>query len=439
MSVSFKENQESQENPLHSLLWKYRWLERSRLAYLITFLIASFMTWAWFAELEKFSLVTGQVIPQEKIKVIQHLEGGIVEEINVDIGSVVDVDQVLFRINLAGSERKEELEAEFDGYLLKRARLEAELNNKELKFSPDIVSRRPRIAQAETIAYNANVAKLKSTLEVFGQRRIQRQQELREIDAKLDSSRRELALQKESLALKENLFQKGLISRVEFLDLKTALERIQGRVKELEEVKPSAASALKELDANVQEIHDEFTSRAATEVVATDNLLEQARISLGKATDKDVRRDVRSPIAGVVKKLYFNTLGGVIRPGEPIMEIVPISENLVIEGRLPPADRGFVRLNQKAIVKISAYDFLRYGGLEGRVEHISADTLTDEQGQTYFQVYIRTDQTWLGDQKGDLPITPGMEVSADIHTDDRTVLQYMFKPVFKLKSDAFRE
>ena len=164
------------------------------------------------------------------------------------------------------------------------------------------------------------------------------------------------------------------------------------------------------------------------------------RETLSEASDRVKRTEIRSPIDGVVKNLRFNTIGGVVRPGEAIMEIVPIGDKLVIQARLSPIDRGYVQEGQKAVVKISTYDFVRYGGLTGQVAQIAADTNTDSAtGQPYYEVIVRTDKTFLGDKAGEFPITPGMQATVDIHTGSRSVLNYLIKPILKLRHEAFRE
>ena len=160
---------------------------------------------------------------------------------------------------------------------------------------------------------------------------------------------------------------------------------------------------------------------------------------LDEADEQGLRAEIKSPIEGVVKNMRYHTIGGVVSPGEAIMEIVPTGENLVIEARLNPVDRGYVREGQKATVKISSYDFARYGGLEGAVVMVAPDSSTDDRGQPFFRVVAKTEKTYLGDASGELPIMPGMEASVEIHTGQRTVMEFLVKPVLKLRHEAFRE
>ena len=426
-------------NPLQRLISKYRWLERNRFAFLATTFIMVFFTWACFAKLEKFSIMPGSVVPQEKTQVIQHLEGGIIEDIAVNVGDQVEQGDLLFRINLAGSQREEQLQAELDGYIMRKARIEAAIEGELLVLPEEEALRHPEIAAAERGAYLSAQKQLDSALQVLDAQIEQERRKISENEARRETFNSDREIQKESAQVKEDLYRQGLGARIEYLEAKARVEQIEGRLKELEEIILAARSALVQVQARQEEVLREHQGSLSREKLATDSVLEQARIEYRRATEASARTEVAAPLRGIVKQIYFNTIGGVVRPGDPVMEIVPSSDNLVIEGRLPPHERGFVRLNQDAVVKITAYDFLLYGGLRGKVEQISADTLSAPDGSTYFRVVIRTDKTYLGDEAGVLPISPGMEVTADIHTDDRSVLSYVLRPLFRLKNNAFRE
>ncbi len=426
-------------NPLQRLISKYRWLERNRFAFFATMFILVFFVWACFAKLEKFSIVPGSVVPQEKTQVIQHLEGGIIEDIAVNVGDQVEQDDLLFRMNLAGSQREEQLLAELDGYVLRKARIESSLEGDSITLPEEEAARRPEIAAAERGAYRSARDQLDSTLQVLDARIEQERRKIGENEARRGTFNSDLDIQNESAKVKEQLYRQGLGARIEYLEAKARVEQIEGRLKELEEIILAAKSVLVQVQAQREEVVREHQGSLSREKLSTDSALEQARIEYRRATEAAARTEVTAPLRGIVKQIYFNTIGGVVRPGDPVMEIVPSSDNLVIEGRLPPHERGFVRLDQDAVVKITAYDFLLYGGLRGKVEQISADTLSAPDGAPYFRVVIRTDRTYLGDQPGNLPISPGMEVTADIHTDNRTVLSYVLRPIFRLKNSAFRE
>ncbi len=426
-------------NPLQRLISKYRWLERNRLAFLSSAFIVIFFIWACFAKLEKFSTLPGSIVPQEKTQVIQHLEGGIIEDVLVNSGDQVEKGDILFRIDLAGSQREEQLLAELDGYVLRKARIEAEINGEELKLPEEEALRRPEITAAERGAYFSARNQLDNRLKIYDAQIEQERRKISENEARRNTFTNDLEIQRESAKVKEELYKQGLSARIEYLEAKSRVEQIEGRLKELEEIILASRSALVQVKAQRQEVSREYQGGLSREKLSVDNLLLQTSIEYQRAKEAEARKEVVAPLRGIVKQIYFNTIGGVVRPGDPVMEIVPSSENLVIEGRLPPHERGFVRVDQNAVVKITAYDFLLYGGLRGKVEQISADTLPAPDGTTYFRVVIKTDKNYVGDVPGLLPITPGMEVTADIHTDDRSVISYVMRPVFRLKNNAFRE
>lgn len=426
-------------NPLQRLISKYRWLERNRLAFLSSAFIVIFFIWACFAKLEKFSTLPGSIVPQEKTQVIQHLEGGIIEDVLVNSGDQVEKGDILFRIDLAGSQREEQLLAELDGYVLRKARIEAEINGEELKLPEEEALRRPEITAAERGAYFSARNQLDNRLKIYDAQIEQERRKISENEARRNTFTNDLEIQRESAKVKEELYKQGLSARIEYLEAKSRVEQIEGRLKELEEIILASRSALVQVKAQRQEVSREYQGGLSREKLSVDNLLLQTSIEYQRAKEAEARKEVVAPLRGIVKQIYFNTIGGVVRPGDPVMEIVPSSENLVVEGRLPPHERGFVRVDQNAVVKITAYDFLLYGGLRGKVEQISADTLPAPDGSTYFRVVIKTDKNYVGDVPGLLPITPGMEVTADIHTDDRSVISYVMRPVFRLKNNAFRE
>jgi adhesin transport system membrane fusion protein len=182
-----------------------------------------------------------------------------------------------------------------------------------------------------------------------------------------------------------------------------------------------------------------FKRVAAEELGDTEVALARGREQFARASEQALRTVIRSPIAGIVKNLRYHTIGGIVGPGDPIMEIVPSDERLVIEAKLDPVDIGYVTVGQPAVVKISTYDYIRYGGLDGRVTKVAADADNDSSGRHYYKVIVRTDRAHLGDRPGEYPIIPGMQATIDVRTGDRSVLDYLVTPVLKLRHEAFRE
>ncbi len=405
-------------------------------------LVAGFIGWASVAQLDEVSVAMGEVIPQQKLQFIQHLEGGVIEDVMVREGDQVAAGDVIMRLNLAGAGiNRQELQVRLDGLHLARARLtaEAEGNDVEPVFPEDLLESRPEMVSAELRNFMARKRDLLSTLSVLKEREEQRRLEVAEYEAHLASVRRDLALVQERFEMSSELLKEGLVSRMDHTQVKGEVERLSGEIAVLQQSIPRARSALDELTAERQKEIEQYRRRAFEELVPIQTRIAELKETLETATDQALRAEIRSPIDGIVKELKTNTIGGVIRPGEPIAEIVPISEELEIKAKLDPKDRGFVTAGQRAVVKITTYDYARYGGLDGIVERVAASTTVEQGGETYYEVVVRTDKTYLGSVIGDFPITPGMEATVDIHTGTRTVLDYMVKPVLKLQHEAFRE
>ena len=405
----------------------------------IAVLIAA-VIWASFAQLEEVAVADGDVVPQGQTKVVQHLEGGIVRELLVREGDTVKSGDVLLRLSLGTARiNRTELQIRRDGLALRRARLAAEANATDIKFPLDAVNRQPQLAESERAAYATRKQELVSAASVLSEQSAQRASEIRELQATDTALAAELKIAREKLQISTDLLKDGLTSRLEHLDAQSAVGRLAGERKTVAARLSRARAAEAEVRARQQELQQRFATGVRDELGTVEVDLRRTDELLSEATEQSGRTDIRSPIDGTVKKLRYNTIGGVVRPGEAIMEIVPQRDRLVIEARLNPADRGYVRPGQMAVVKLSTYDFVRHGGLDGRVVRIAPDTDISTSGRAYFRVVVETDRTWLGEEQGALPISPGMEATVDIKTGKRTVIDYLLRPILKLQSEAFRE
>jgi len=409
-------------------------------AWPVMILLTVMVTWAFFAELDEVAVAPGEVIPQGKVKVVQHLEGGIVEELFVAEGDTVKEGDTLLQLDLAGGGANlKELNVRLDSQLLIRARLTAEAEGGELSFLQEVANRRPTLARAQREAFNARKRELISTLNVMKEQIKQRELETQELTARKRAVTRNYKLAGERLKMSKSLLSEGLTAKMEHLELEAEVESLEGEMKSLEPAVPRARAAVNEAKQRMKEGEIRFRREAREELGETEQEIARVNELLTLANEQGFRAEIKSPIDGVVKNLRYNTIGGVVRPGEPILEIVPTGENLVIESKLNPTDRGYVTEGQAAMVKISTYDFARYGGLEGIVIQLAPDTTIDENGQPYFRVIVQTDKNYLGETEGSLPIVPGMQATVDIHTGKKTVMDYLIRPVLKLRHEAFRE
>lgn len=431
---------DQQPSALQELNKRYPLIGFTPSAFIIATLILGALVWSLFAELEEVSVATGVVIPQGKVKVVQHFEGGIINDIYVQEGDIVRTDARLIQLDLgAAGVNQEELEVKLDGLYLKRARLMSEATDTPINIPAEIADNRPELTEAALLAHAASFKSLKTRLEVLEDRRKQKQLQVQEYQAELRSTRNNLNLTQQRFAMSTDLLRDQLTSRMDHLELESVVQKLQGELETLQQSIPRAQAAVKEAENNIQEERNLFQREALEDLSVVEQDIAQTLELLSKATDQGLRALVRSPIDGVVTNLTYNTIGGVVGGGEPIMEIVPISENLVVEAQLNPMDRGYVDAGQRASVKINTYDFIRYGSLEGYVLSVAPDATTQQDGNSFFRVIIQTDKTYLGDIEGQNAITPGMGATVDIHTGKKTVMDYLLKPVLKMKHEAFRE
>ncbi len=409
-------------------------------AWPIMILITTLLVWANFAKLDEVSVAPGKVVPQGKTKVIQHLEGGIVEEIFVNEGDTVAQGDPLLLLDLAsGGTNREELQVRLDSELATRSRLQAEAEGRRLRFPRSLEARQPALVEAQRQAHEARQRELEASISVLKEQIKQRELDVTELLARQKAVKRNHALARERLQMSASLLAEGLTARIEHLELEAEVEDLDGEMKGLEPAVPRARAAVEEARKRVAESEEGFRREAREELSKVEQQIARIQELIVEAERQGSRSEIKSPINGIVQKMVVNTVGGVVRPGDPILEIVPTGDKLVVEAKLNPTERGFIVQGQEATVKISTYDFVRYGGLDGRVINVAPDASTDENGAPYFRVVVETNKTYLGEREGLLPITPGMEATVDIHTGRKSVMDFLVKPVLKLKDEAFRE
>lgn len=410
-------------------------------SWFIIALLSTFIIWASITEIDEFAIAEGVVTPREQIKVIQHLEGGVIEDILIREGDLVNAGQILLKLNLGVVNlNREEKQQELEALILKRERLNAEVSNIMPVFTSIEAEKNKSLVLTEQASLQARLQEKEQSLLVARKKIVQRNLEIQELQAKYQAVVNDLKIQTQQLAIQASLLDQGLISRIDYLNIKAKASKARGEKAILLKGIPKAKAAKEEAEAEYAEIIGRFKRRATDELNDIELRIMKIMALLNTANEQNRRADIRSPIKGVIKQLRFNTLGGVIRPGEAILDIVPQSDNLIIEAELNPIDRGYVKKGQQTLVKLATFDFARYGGLEGKVVRIGADSQTDKiTGKSYFEVDIRTARNYLGMPEQDLVITPGMGATVEIHTGVRTVLEYLLKPVLRIKYEGFRE
>lgn len=406
---------------------------------IIGFFVFAFV-WASLAELDEVTRGTGQVIPTSKVQLVQNLEGGIVEEILVREGDVVDKGQLLIRLNdTVLSSTSRENSGRYFSYLATTSRLKAEADGTELKFPDELIEQRPDLVETETALYDTRQAEMNAAISILEQQKSQREQEVAELESRRQQYQTSYNLASEEVKILSPLVKQGVASKVELLRLKREANQLKGELNSAQANIKKANSAKKEAETRIKERQEAFQSEARAQLNDTLSKQESVRETLTAAQDRVSRTNVVSPVSGVVKQLFVTTKGQVVKPGEPMSEIVPIEDTLLVEAEILPKDIAFLGPGQEAVVKVSAYDFLVYGGLDGIVENISPDSVVDDKGEKFFVIQVRTNKNYLEKAGKTLPIKPGMVVDVDILTGKKTVLQYLMKPLTRARYEALRE
>jgi adhesin transport system membrane fusion protein len=396
--------------------------------------------WANFAIIDEVTRGDGKAIPSSKLQKIQNLEGGIVAEIYAHEGEIVEAGAPLLRLDdTRFVSNVGETEADRLAMALRVERLSAEVEDRPLHIADEIRKAAPNQANNEESLYQSRRQQLQNEIGGLQEQLVQRQQELREFSSKQAQYRNSLQLLRQEINMSEPLVSQGAISPVEVLRLKRAEVENRGQLDATSLAIPRAESAIKEVERKIDETRGKFRSEALTQLNEARTDLSKAQAT-GKALEDRVSRTlVTSPVRGIVKQLLVNTIGGVIQPGSDLVEIVPLDDTLLVEARIRPQDIAFLHPGQDAMVKFTAYDFTIYGGLKARLEQIGADTITDEDGNTFYVIKLRTDRSHLGTDEKPLLIIPGMVASVDIITGKKSVLSYLLKPIIRARAEALRE
>ncbi len=403
--------------------------------------IGAFILWAWQAEIEEITSGQGRVIPSGSVQIVQTLEGGIVREINVSEGQLVEKGQALVKIDdTSFSSKLGELSKQEAALIAERFRLEAEAALADELDFPSSFEEENRInVLAERGVFLSRKRQLMNELEVLANRLSQRKFELSELAAQEQKLETSLAPMQKEAELTRRMATRGVVPEIEVLRLESRLAEMVGDLQINRAAQPRVEATIVEAEKLIETTRNNYTTRARERLAKLEAELAVIQESIKAATDRVVRSQLNSPVNGVVNSLAISTIGAVVQPGSAIAEVVPVDEGLLIEARIRPQDVAFISPNQKASVKLTAYDYLIYGDLEGSVTRIGADTKTDEEGEEYFEVIVRTDQDFLGSPENRLPIIPGMVASVDIQTGQNTVLSYLLKPVLRAQNEAFRE
>lgn len=438
--VEFTENDYEYMKSLSAAILQKTPSKISRVLKIWLITIVLFIVWASYASIDEITRGNGKVIPFGQNQIIQNLEGGIVDSILINEGQSVKEGQVILKIrnakslssSLTNQMKYEELEA-------KRARLYAEANGVEFKATKsdnEELNKQMRLAE---YLYQSNRIEYLAKDNAFNEQIKQKEQAYKEAKARVSSLQKSLEFANEEISMTEPMVREGVKSKVDFLKLKREASSIENDIEAAKLSLPRLLSAIEEIKSNRKEAQQQFIGKAKQELNEVTAELARLKTQQIEYTDQVERTVVKSPVDGIVQKLYVNTIGGVIKPGADLVEIVPTNKRLFLEVKIKPNDIAYLHPGAEAKVKVSAYDFALYGGLVGEVVNISPDTIVDEKGDTYYLINVETTKSYLGTDEHPLKIIPGMVVSVDIITGKKTVMQYILKPILKSKQYVFSE
>ena len=403
--------------------------------------VSAFGAWSWFGQLDIVSVASGEVMPSSRVKSIQHLEGGIVRKVLVRDGQAVKTGQVLVELEATRSGADVgELTVRLNALRAAVARLEAEAANARRPTFPDGFARRhPGLARQATDLFRARRNRLAAEKNSQKEAVSQRRHDIKEIRARLLNARNGLKLINEQIAISEELLKEQLTNRYNHLDLLRERSSLKSRVEEDAAGLRGASAALKEAQARSKQIETAYQENVGTALEATRRERDELTQRMRKLEDNLRRTVLRAPVDGVVKQLHVFTVGGVVKAGEPVIDLVPSDDRLIIEAALPTHDIGYVRVGQPATIKLNSPDLARFGNIAGTVAQISPDTLLTDDGMPYYKVRVETGQDHF--EKGGLryELFPGMQVIASIQTGQRRVFEYILDPFLGSMDEALRE
>jgi adhesin transport system membrane fusion protein len=412
-------------------------LRARTILYAVSVTVVCLVVWSALAKIDEVTRGQGKVIPSRQIQVIQSQDGGVVTEILVREGDAVEEGELLVRLDQTRSQSTfRENRAEFQALSVKAARLRALVENTEFEPDPALVEAVPSIVAEEMALFKSRQSELELSQQIAQSQLVQRNEELVEMTAREHQAARSLELTRRELNMTRPMVSSGAVSEVEILRLEREVNQLSGERQQAAAQINRIKSSIMEAQQVLSSVDVEFTNEVREELADTISRINSLRETGEGLSDRVKGTEVRSPVNGTVKQLYYYTIGGVVLAGKEIIEIVPADDTLFLEVRIRPKDIAFLVPGQEALVKFTAYDFVVYGGLKGVVEHIGADTVMDEEGNPFYEVTVRTHESSLAIDK---PIIPGMVVEVDILTGKKSVLAYLMKPILRAKQYALTE
>lgn len=414
---------------------------RSRMfLWILLLTVAVFIVWADHTMIDEVVKGEGKIVPSSQIKSIQNLEGGIVKEILIKEGDLVKKGQALLKMqDIYFSSTFEKNRLKYDELYAKTVRLRAEAFGTAFLMPTDIDAEQNVLIEKERSLFESNREQLTKSLAIQKAQVQQRTSELKEAREHYKELEKEMELVQQQIDINEPLVKRRIVPEVDFIKLKRDANKVQQEITKTRHQIETTRSMIEEAKNKIDETSLAFRNRAKEELNGIEAEMQRIKESQTALKDQVSRTLVRSPVDGIVKRLYVTTIGGVVTPGMKMMDVLPTGDSLLVEVKVHPRDIAFLYPDQRAVIKVTAYDFAIYGGLSGNVVRISPDSINEADGKTYYQVWIETDKTFLGTLENPLKLIPGMVVNAEIVTGKKSILDYILKPLLRTKDNAFKE
>ncbi len=412
---------------------RYRWY-----LWLGILCVATFFLWASLTKINLHVRGPGKVIPSGKVRLIQHLEGGIINEIFVKEGQVVEAGDSLFHLaNTRAESDMKEIQVALTALHIKRIRLQAERDDSvQLIYNDEVMVKHPSYVLSETQIYQSRKAELSEKVKGLEKRMSQKVLKLDELQTNVSNLEDEMKNAQEQLEIRKKLLRTGAISRSQYLETDSEVRNFKTRISKIRKEIPITKSELSEIVNVLGETKQKWRSQIVEELGQINVDIQKLEERIKTFNDAVQRKDVESPINGIVKKVHINTIGGVIRPGQIIAEIIPVQETLIVEANVSTEDRGKIWVGLPVIAKITAYDYSMYGGIKGELTYISADSFIDNQNKQYYQIRVELKKSHIAEDK---PIFPGMAVDVNILANEISILNSILRPIYQIRENALRE
>ncbi len=411
-----------------------------RIAILFSFVgLLAFIAWAQNAVVDEVAVASGEVIPSGTVQTLQHIDGGTISKIAIEEGEIVKAGQILFQLDPTDTVAElKQLKTQEMIWRLKSRRLLAYINDTELDTTGIDPRFEDQIKEQQELL-NIQRLDLKNQQSVVNTQIDQRKSELRVLQSQIEILKEQIKPLQEQMKIREGLYKNKTLSRFDYLDSQRQYLQEKGNLDEMISKQQSSLQAISEAENRLLELNSRIRRDALDEMALANSEALKLEEEIQRLEAAVGRLNIVSPVDGIVQGMDINSVGTVIKPGNPILSIVPIDQELIVEARIRPEDIGFLQIGQGAAVKFTTYNYSRYGSVTGKLEHISATTFEDEQGESYYKAKVKLDQAFVGDDPTKNLILPGMTAVADIHSGKKSLMDYLLKPIHTTITQAFRE